>query len=130
MEVVEHARQQRVASRSLGRDGQEAGGLVHDQDVRVLVEHGEAGPDGAANRSSGVKRDFGLRTHREPGFLSGDAVDVDLAAPDRLARRAPRQRESLRHREIEPHRFAPSGTRISTKKPGSPIRAPGRAPGP
>ena len=130
LEVVDGAGPERVLLARLGRHGQESGGLVDDQDVGVLVEHREASAHRAANRAPGMERDLGIRRDGVPGLLNGHAAHVDLAAPHRLARGPARQRESLRDGLVQPHRFAPCGTRTSTKKSGSPIRASGRAPGP
>ena len=132
LQVVDGAGPERVLLAGLGGHGQEARRLVDDEDVVVLVEHGEARAHRAAHGAVRVELDRGAGRDLEPGLLGRRAVDVDASPTHRLARGPAGQGELLRDREVEPHgsRSGLCGTRSSTKKSGSPMRASGRAPGP
>ena len=135
LEVLEDAAPESVPFALLGRYGQQAGGLVDDDHVAVLVQHRQSRAHGPPRGP--VADELDARPLGDVGARQLDrlAVHVHPAAADRLARRAPRESESARDLVVEPHR-APAatdgarGTRISTKNPGSPIRAAALAPGP
>ncbi len=113
----------------LGRHRQEARLLVDDQHVAVLVEHRQPRANAAARGPAGVKLEARVGAHLGPRLVEGRSVGVDPPGAHGLPRRAAREPEGAGRGEVEPHGEG-LGTRTSTKKPGSPIRAPSRAPGP
>src|SRR5262249_5649006 len=136
LQVVKDAAPERVPLPLLGRNRQESRGLVDDDDVGVLVEDGESRSDGPLRGPAAAALDPCRLRDLPSGAGGGPAVAAHAPGAHGLARPAPRQPETSRALEVEPHRGvlaavdSARGTRISTKNPGSPIRAPSRAPGP
>ena len=130
LEVVEGAAPEGVLFPRLGRDRQESRGLVHDEHVAVLVKHGEPRPDVPPHGAVPLKHETDVRLDGRARLVDDGAVDLDAAGPHGVARRSPRQGESDGDGLVQPHGLVSRGTRTSTKKPGSPMRAPGPPPGP
>ncbi len=133
LQVERDAREQRVLL-ALGRGhGEQSRGLLDDDQVGVLVEHGKARAHAVARRAAGMVRKVRAVGDLRPGLVLRHAPDVHAAGADRLARGAAREPEAARDGEVEPHgcpSCARRGTRISTKNWGSPTRGSGPAPGP
>ncbi len=128
VQVVEDAREQRVLL-LLGRgNGEESRRLVHDQEVGVFGEDRETRADPVPRRTAGVKSELRSLGHLAARLVRNHSLDLHPSGAHRIARRAPRETEGVGHGQVEPHRTI--GTRISMKKPGSPTRASGLAPGP
>ena len=130
LEIVEGAAPEGVFFARLGGDRQEARGLVHDEHVAVLVEHGEPRPHVAPHGTVAMKHETDVRLDGRARLVDDGAVDLDAAGPHGVASRPPRQGEADGDGLVQPHGLVSRGTRTSTKKPGSPMRAPGRPPGP
>ncbi len=134
LQVEEDAAPERVLFAGLGRHGQQAGRLVHDHDVVVLVQDGEARADAAPGGPARVQLERCLGIDLGPGLVHGRPARIDPAGAHGIACRPTRQPELAGDGEVEPHGESPSpaesGTRTSTKKCGSPMRASGLAPGP
>ena len=129
LEIEERAAPERVLLARLGGHREEARRLVDDQHVAVLVEHREPGAHAAPRRAARVKLEAGIGADLGAGLVEGGAVHVHPARAHGLSRGPAGEPERARDGEIEPHGEG-AGIRTSTKKPGSPIRASSRAPGP
>jgi len=103
LEVGVDAREQRVPFARLGRERQEAGGLVGDHELGVLVQDDEARPHRADRRPVDVEMNARLLAHETPGLAARNAVDVDPSRFDVLLGLASGEGMRAGNPEIETH---------------------------
>ncbi|KAJ3056726.1 hypothetical protein HK102_011158, partial [Quaeritorhiza haematococci] len=95
--------QQGVALAKLRGLDEEPGGLVDDEDVAVLVQHGQPSLGQVGPGPVGVERQLVVGADLLGRVDPAHAPDVDLAALDRLARGASGELETLGHDLVEPY---------------------------
>jgi len=103
LQIGVHAREERVLLVGLGRQGQEPGGLVDDDQRRVLVEDDELRPDVPDGGPVDVEHDAGAVGDVAARLPADGAVDVDAPRLDVVARLAPRESVVARDALIEAH---------------------------
>ena len=114
---------QRVALVGSGGEGQEAGGLVHDQDVAVLVQHAEPAGDRPRLGPAGEVLDRRVGLDLAPGLVAAVARHVDPAVAHRILGGPARQAEPLGHQLVETHRHAKGESDLTSWSVTGVIRA-------
>ena len=134
MQVLEHQGKKGVAFMLGRRNREESGGLVDDQKIRILDEHGQARANPATLRTARVKRERPFVADVAAGLIPHDPGDIDAPGTHRVPGGPAGEPKPARDRQVESHwaggEGAGRGTRIVTKNCGSPIRALAPEPGP
>ncbi len=103
-EVARRPGDQRVALAVGGRLGEQAGGLVDDQDVRVFVENLEPAGDLPGLGPIGEELDRRVDRDLPAGLVAALAVEVDPAVPHGLLGGPAREPEPIGHQLVESDR--------------------------